>query len=159
MQDRLFKLVGHTALMCRIDGSHFGDQGLLQKVRKKYMNFLLLFTFLTAVCLQFLGSKRSWYSCGIDFSSIKYNSQRINPFITCSSLKSRFVCLHFLSSSAICLNFVIIFWGLLFNFRMVCQIKWFHLPQTKFDPRNCSWNSNFTNAIGARRSWRFGKLH
>ena len=45
VQDRLFKLVGHTALMCRIDGSHFGDQGLLQKVRKKYMNFLLLFTF------------------------------------------------------------------------------------------------------------------
>ena len=34
VQDRLFKLVGHTALMCRIDGSHFGDQGLLQKVRK-----------------------------------------------------------------------------------------------------------------------------
>ena len=32
VQDRLFKLVGHTALMCRIDGSHFGDQGLLQKV-------------------------------------------------------------------------------------------------------------------------------
>ena len=34
IQDRLFKLLGHTALMCRIDGSHFGDQGLLQKVRK-----------------------------------------------------------------------------------------------------------------------------
>ncbi len=34
IQERLFKLLGHTALMCRIDGSHFGDQGLLQKVRK-----------------------------------------------------------------------------------------------------------------------------
>ena len=32
--ERLFGLVGHSALMCRIDGSHFGDQGLLQKVRK-----------------------------------------------------------------------------------------------------------------------------
>ena len=34
IHERLFKLLGHTALMCRIDGSHFGDQGLLQKVRK-----------------------------------------------------------------------------------------------------------------------------
>ena len=31
---RLFNLVGHTALMCRTDGSHYGDQGLLQKVKK-----------------------------------------------------------------------------------------------------------------------------
>ena len=31
---RLFNLLGHTALMCRTDGSHYGDQGLLQKVRK-----------------------------------------------------------------------------------------------------------------------------
>ena len=31
--ERLFGLVGHSALMCRIDGSHFGDQGLLQKGR------------------------------------------------------------------------------------------------------------------------------
>ena len=30
---RLFNLLGHTALMCRTDGSHYGDQGLLQKVR------------------------------------------------------------------------------------------------------------------------------
>ena len=31
---RLFQLLGHTALMCRTDGSHYGDQGLLQKVRR-----------------------------------------------------------------------------------------------------------------------------
>merc|ERR1712001_660026 len=72
VQDRLFKLVGHTALMCRIDGSHFGDQGLLQKVRKNYISFTFVY-FLSAVCLQILGSKRSWYSCGINFSTIKYN--------------------------------------------------------------------------------------
>ena len=32
--ERLFSLLGHTALMCRTDGSHYGDQGLLQKVKK-----------------------------------------------------------------------------------------------------------------------------
>lgn len=32
--NRLFQLLGHTALMCRTDGSHYGDQGLLQKVRR-----------------------------------------------------------------------------------------------------------------------------
>ncbi len=32
LQERLFHLTGHSALMCRVDGSHFGDQGLLQKV-------------------------------------------------------------------------------------------------------------------------------
>ena len=32
--DRLFSLLGHTALMCRTDGTHYGDQGLLQKVKK-----------------------------------------------------------------------------------------------------------------------------
>ena len=30
--ERLFSLLGHTALMCKSDGSHYGDQGLLQKV-------------------------------------------------------------------------------------------------------------------------------
>jgi E3 ubiquitin-protein ligase HERC2 len=34
LHERLFHLLGHTALMCRTDGSHYGDQGLLQKVRK-----------------------------------------------------------------------------------------------------------------------------
>lgn len=34
IQERLFLLVGHSALMCRVDGSHYGDQGLLQKVKK-----------------------------------------------------------------------------------------------------------------------------
>ena len=34
IQERLFRLLGHSALMCRVDGSHYGDQGLLQKVRK-----------------------------------------------------------------------------------------------------------------------------
>ncbi len=34
LQDRIFHLTGHSALMCRVDGSHFGDQGLLQKVEK-----------------------------------------------------------------------------------------------------------------------------
>ena len=29
-----FSPLGHSALMCRVDGSHYGDQGLLQKVRK-----------------------------------------------------------------------------------------------------------------------------
>ena len=32
--ERLFSVLGHTALMCRTDGSHYGDQGLLQKVRR-----------------------------------------------------------------------------------------------------------------------------
>lgn len=32
VQERIFHLLGHSALMCRVDGSHFGDQGLLQKV-------------------------------------------------------------------------------------------------------------------------------
>ena len=31
---RLFNLLGFTALMCKTDGSHYGDQGLLQKVKK-----------------------------------------------------------------------------------------------------------------------------
>ena len=55
VQERLFKLIGYSTLMCRLvtltcynkkqfkianplffrtDGSHYGDQGLLQKVRK-----------------------------------------------------------------------------------------------------------------------------
>ena len=34
IQERLFHIIGHSALMCRVDGSHYGDQGLLQKVRK-----------------------------------------------------------------------------------------------------------------------------
>ena len=34
VQDRLFRLIGYSTLMCRTDGSHYGDQGLLQKVRK-----------------------------------------------------------------------------------------------------------------------------
>ncbi len=34
LQERIFHLAGHSALMCRIDGSHFGDQGLLQKARR-----------------------------------------------------------------------------------------------------------------------------
>ena len=53
VQDRLFKLVGHTALMCRIDGSHFGDQGLLQKVRKIFFQYFNFFYISSAVCLQF----------------------------------------------------------------------------------------------------------
>ena len=32
LHERLFTVLGHTALMCRTDGSHYGDQGLLQKV-------------------------------------------------------------------------------------------------------------------------------
>ena len=53
VQDRLFKLVGHTALMCRIDGSHFGDQGLLQKVRKIFFQYFDFVYISSAVCLQF----------------------------------------------------------------------------------------------------------
>ena len=34
LHERLFHMLGHTALMCRTDGTHYGDQGLLQKVRK-----------------------------------------------------------------------------------------------------------------------------
>ncbi|CAB4065719.1 HERC2 [Lepeophtheirus salmonis] len=34
VQERLFRLLGHCALMCRVDGSYFGDQGLLQKIEK-----------------------------------------------------------------------------------------------------------------------------
>jgi len=34
LANRLFNLLGHTALMCRTDGTHYGDQGLLQKVKK-----------------------------------------------------------------------------------------------------------------------------
>jgi hypothetical protein len=34
VQERLFHLLGHCALMCRVDGAHFGDQGLLQKIRR-----------------------------------------------------------------------------------------------------------------------------
>ena len=34
LHERLFHMLGHTALMCRMDGTHYGDQGLLQKVRK-----------------------------------------------------------------------------------------------------------------------------
>ena len=34
IQERVFHLLGHSALMCSVDGAHFGDQGLLQKVRR-----------------------------------------------------------------------------------------------------------------------------
>ena len=34
LHERLFHMLGHTSLMCRTDGTHYGDQGLLQKVRK-----------------------------------------------------------------------------------------------------------------------------
>ena len=34
IQERVFHIIGHSALMCRVDGTHYGDQGLLQKVRK-----------------------------------------------------------------------------------------------------------------------------
>ena len=34
IQERIFHIIGHSALMCRVDGTHYGDQGLLQKVRK-----------------------------------------------------------------------------------------------------------------------------
>ena len=45
--ERLFSLLGHTALMCKSDGSHYGDQGLLQKVSG------LRFYVLSWLCFQF----------------------------------------------------------------------------------------------------------
>ena len=40
--ERLFSLLGHTALMCKSDGSHYGDQGLLQKVSCLILSQLLV---------------------------------------------------------------------------------------------------------------------
>ncbi|QQP57480.1 Uncharacterized protein FKW44_002489, partial [Caligus rogercresseyi] len=34
IQERLFRLLGHCTLMCCVDGSYFGDEGLLQKIQK-----------------------------------------------------------------------------------------------------------------------------
>ena len=75
IQERLFRLIGFSTLMCRTDGSHYGDQGLLQKVRKgRGTRVALTATASSSIVEECIGILRRLHS------SSKWNS-KINEYM------------------------------------------------------------------------------